>query len=72
MKLKCKRCGNEDLFYVKEKYSGDNHYVVNNQGEDTDYNAGIYDGAISKLKSIYYYCCECDNKVSKIPQDKRY
>ncbi|MFM1602527.1 hypothetical protein ABGF26_05260 [Helcococcus ovis] len=72
MILKCKKCGNDNLFYVKEKYSGNCNYVVNNQGEDTEYNADMYDGAISKLISIYYYCCECNNKVSKIPQDKRY
>lgn len=72
MKLKCKKCGNEDLFYVKEKYSGTCNYVVNNLGEGTDYNSGIYDNATSKLRSVYYYCCECGNKVSKIPQEKRY
>lgn len=75
MKLKCKKCGNEDLFYMKEKYSGTFNYIVNNLGEEaynSGYNSSMYDNAISKLRSVYYYCFECDNKISKIPQEKRY
>lgn len=50
MKLKCKNCGNEDLFYVKEKYSESYDYVVNYLREETDYNSGIYDNATSNIK----------------------
>ena len=71
MKLKCRKCGNEELFYKKEKYSGANNNVVNNEGEDTEYNAGMYDNAEHKLTSVYY-CCECHSKVTKIPVDELY
>lgn len=72
IKLKCKKCGNEDLFYVKEKYSGTSNYVVNNFGEGLLLIGKVNNNAISKLRSVYYYCYECDNKISKIPQEKRY
>ncbi|WP_308578331.1 hypothetical protein [uncultured Parvimonas sp.] len=72
MKLKCKKCENEDLFFTKEKYSGTYDYVVDNEGMATDYNAEMYDYATSTLISVYYYCCECRSKVAKIPKDKRF
>lgn len=72
MKLKCKKCGNEENFYIIEKFSGVAELEVDSEGELTDYNSDTYDGAVYKLKSIYYYCCECKSKVAKIPEEKRY
>ena len=72
MKLKCKKCGNEEYFYIKEKFFGETELVVDGSGDLTDLNAGAYGGANYKLKSVYYYCCDCDSKVAKIPNEKRY
>lgn len=72
MKLKCKKCGNEEIFYIKEKFSGITELCVDSNGELTNYNANAYDNADYKLKSVYYYCYECGSRVAKIPEDKRY
>lgn len=72
MKLKCKKCGNEEYFYIKEKYSGKTELIVDKNGELTFYNAGAYDEMECHLRSVFYYCKECDSKVAKIPEDKRY
>lgn len=72
MKLKCKKCGNDEFFYIKEKFSGETELVVDALGELTNLNAGAYDEMDSHLKSVFYYCQECDAKVGKIPEDKRY
>lgn len=74
MKLICKKCGNDKLFYIKEKYSGMCNFFVENNGSpnETGYNAEMYDYAVHKLKSTYYYCCECNSKVKKIPEDERF
>lgn len=72
MKLKCKKCGNEENFYIIEKFSGVAELCVDSEGELTNYNADAYDSADYRLKSIYYYCCECNSKVAKIPEEKRY
>ena len=51
MKLKCSHCGNEELFYIIQTYSGMSCFEVNNAGE----------------------CDEtCNNKVEKIPLEKRF
>ena len=72
MKLKCKKCGNEEFFYIKEKFSGNTELVVDSLGELTDLNAGAYDEMDSHLKSVFYYFQNCNAKVGKIPEDKRY
>ena len=72
MKLKCKKCGNEEDFFIIEKFSGFAELCVDSEGEPTDNNAGAYDHAEYKLKSVYYYCCNCGSKVGKIPEEKRY
>lgn len=72
MKLKCKKCGNEEDFYIREKFFGVTELCVNGDGELTDYNSDAYEGAEYRLKSIYYYCCQCKSKVAKIPEEKRY
>lgn len=72
MKLICKKCGNEEYFYIKEKFSGETNLEVDASGELTDWNAGAYDEIDSHLKSVFYYCQECNSKVAKIPKDKRY
>lgn len=72
MKLKCKKCGNDKYFYVKERFSGETEVEVDNLGNWTDYNAGAYDGMECHLRSIFYYCEECDSKVARIPEDRRY
>lgn len=73
-KLECKYCGNNNHFYIKETYKGYSEVEVNNKGEidDTCINTGMYDHPISKLKSVFYYCSECNRKVAKIPPEKRY
>ena len=72
MKLKCKKCGNGEDFFIIEKFSGVAELRVDADGKLTDYNADAYDGADSKLKSVYYYCRNCRSKVAKIPEEKRY
>lgn len=72
MKLKCKKCGNGEDFFIIEKFSGVAELRIDSEGELTDYNADAYDDADYRLKSIYYYCCDCRSKVEKIPEDKRY
>lgn len=74
MKLKCSHCGNEELFYIIQTYSGMSCFEVNNAGEcdETCNNSDILDGAIYHLKSVYYYCKKCNNKVEKIPLEKRF
>lgn len=72
MKLKCKKCGNDEFFYIKEKFSGQTELEVDALGELTFGNAGAYDEMDSHLKSVFYYCQECNAKVGKIPEDKRY
>lgn len=71
MKLKCKKCGNEDDFYIREKFFGVTELCVDADGELTD-NADVYDNAEYRLKSVYYYCRKCEAKVAKIPEEKRY
>lgn len=72
MKLKCKKCGNEEYFYIKEKYSGKTELIVDKNGDLTFDNAGAYDGATYKLISKYYFCEKCNSKVAKIPEGKQY
>lgn len=72
MKLKCKKCGNEEYFYIQEKFSGKTELEVDSLGKLTDMNAGVYDEMECHLRSVFYYCEECDSKVAKIPEDKRY
>lgn len=72
MKLKCKKCGNEEYFYIKEKFSVKTELEVDSLGKLTDMNAGAYDEMECHLRSVFYYCEECDSKVAKIPEDKRY
>lgn len=70
--LECKICGNTKEFYLKEKFSGETEIAIDNHGERIDCNCEIYDSATYKLKSVYYFCRNCDAKVAKIPKDKRY
>ena len=72
MKLKCKKCGNEENFFIIEKFSGVTELCVDSEGELTNDNVYAYDGADYKLKSVYYYCRKCRSKVGKIPEEKRY
>ena len=72
MKLRCKKCGNDEYFYIKEKFSGETELEVDALGEFTTFNAGAYDEMDCHLKSVFYYCEECDLKVGKIPKEKRY
>ena len=43
MKLKCKKCGNKEDFYILEKFSGVAELIVDADGELTNYNADAYD-----------------------------
>lgn len=74
MKIICKKCGNDKLFYTKEKYSGTCNFFIENDGSpnETGYNADMYVHTVHKLKSIYYYCYECNSKVKKIPLENRF
>lgn len=53
MKLKCSHCGNEELFYIIQTYSGMSCFEVNNAGEydETCNNSDIHEGAIYHLKA---------------------
>lgn len=72
--LKCKKCGNEEMFYQKEKVKGEIIVKLDSNGDflEDGENSEMYDHLESNLKSVYYYCIECDNKVSKIPEDRRF
>ena len=72
--LICPYCGNNKFFRQKMSYSGTWEFEVNNHGDcdDTCNNADMYEDAIYKLKSVYYFCEECNRKVAKIPEDRRY
>lgn len=70
--MKCKKCGNKENFFIIEKFSGVSELIVDAAGELTNDNRGAYDSADYKLKSVYYYCCNCRSKVAKIPEEKRY
>ena len=50
------------------------YFEVNNMGEcdETCNNSDMLDGARYHLKSVYYYCKKCNNKVKKIPLEKRF
>lgn len=74
LNLVCPHCGNRKFFYQKMSYSGTSEFQVNNHGEcddDCD-NSNVHEGASYKLRSAYYFCKKCHNKVAKIPEDKRY
>ncbi|WP_454961678.1 hypothetical protein [Eggerthia catenaformis] len=72
MKLICPKCGQDEIFYQKERFNGFCNFVVDNEGLATDYNSDLYDHAEHTLRSIYYYCCDCGAKVAKIPEDERF
>lgn len=72
MKLKCKKCGNDEYFYIKERFFGNTELEVDASGELTDWNSDAYDNINYRLRSIFYYCEECNAKVAKIPDEKRY
>ncbi|WP_277260785.1 hypothetical protein [Peptoniphilus lacrimalis] len=72
MKLKCKKCGNGENFFIIEKFSGTTELRVDSEGELTNDNADAYDSTDYKLKSVYYYCRNCRSKVEKIPEEKKY
>lgn len=74
LNLVCPHCGNREHFYQKMSYSGTSEFQVNNHGDcdDTCDNSSIHEGATYKLRSAYYFCKKCHNKVAKIPEDKRY
>lgn len=72
MKLKCKKCGNEESFYIRQKFSGIAESIVDKNGDLTFDNARALDDATYKLISKYYFCEEFDSKVAKIPEGKKY
>ena len=72
MKLICKKCGQDEKFYQKERYRGNCDFRVDNAGDPDNDNDGMYDEAQHTLRSVYYYCCVCHAKVAKIPEDKRF
>lgn len=72
MKLKCKKCGNEESFYIWQKFSGIAEFMVDKNGDLTFDNTEALDDATYKLISKYYFCEECDSKVAKIPEGKQY
>ena len=67
-RIKCKHCGNDDGFYIKERYSGENEYYYSFTEDKNilDINENIYQGAEHKLKSKFLFCYNCDKKVCKI------
>ncbi|WP_455078375.1 hypothetical protein [Peptostreptococcus stomatis] len=65
--LKCKHCGNEDLFYTKEKYKGEFEFCMDKEGNPV-FNADIHEGATYELRSKYIFCRECDKRVCKIDE----
>ena len=59
--MKCKHCGNEETFYIKERISGTTHFYVDANGEAAEENSHIYDHLEHK-QSKHYYCAECNKR----------
>lgn len=68
-KLKCQKCGNNENFYVKEKYKGRCLYFFRTDGEESE-NGEMYQSACHSLASKFIYCTECDAKVKKLTSDE--
>lgn len=65
--LKCPHCGNEDLFYTKERYKGEFELCIDKYGEST-FNEDMYSEATYSYRSKYIFCRECDKRVCKISE----
>ena len=60
----CPYCGNNEEYYVKERYSGTCDYKHRFDGVEAD-NRGLYDHANHK-SGKYAYCAACNKRIFKI------
>lgn len=61
----CPHCKSNLGYYIIQRVSGiihDNHLF----GTKESYNSAMHDGLKYKTISKYYYCIECNKKISKI------
>ena len=74
-KLRCNHCGNNELFYVKERYRGSYDLYIDSEGfpDESGYNIGIYDNPYVYKTSKYVYCSKCNKRVCEYEKfiDKR-
>ena len=64
-RLKCRKCGNDKEFYVKERFKGRCLFFFRTDGGESE-NGEIYQNADHSLVSEFIYCAECDAKVTKL------
>lgn len=65
MKLKCKKCGNEEYFYEKARFTGDHHVIINSDGTYNldGMNFDAYNYLYSESIDNYIYCNKCNSIV---------
>lgn len=63
--LQCSKCGNSEVFYIKERYRGTCNFYFRPDGKDAD-NTELYGNAIHYSTSKFVFCSECDAKVGKV------
>lgn len=66
--MKCKECGNEEIFYIREYYSGYSKTLYDKNGRFiTDgCNNSRFDNADIQALFPWYYCAKCHSKVASI------
>ena len=64
-KLQCPKCGNGEVFYIKERYKGTCNFYFRADGKNAD-NADLYSNAEHSCIGKFIYCAECDARVRKI------
>lgn len=64
--MKCKYCGNAELFYIRESYRGTHNTLYDANGNyDENENSDMYDEAIH-TQGKYFYCESCNRRVAKV------
>lgn len=68
-RLKCRKCGNEKEFYVKESFKGRCSFFFRTDGGKSD-NGEMYQNADHSLVSKFIYCADCNARVKKLTPDE--
>ena len=63
--LKCEHCGNDEEFFIKERYSGTCKEYIRTDGREPD-NSEFYDNARHTITSKFVFCAKCGRRVAKI------
>lgn len=65
----CPYCGNDDKYYRKETYKGYCEFAERFDGKEAE-NGDMYESAISKLKSKFAYCSQCNRKIAELESEE--